>query len=82
MELNISDIMPPTKSSSIWNYFIEKDGDPSTALCQVSGCSKMSVSRGKLGTIKSALTVLSMKRHLQLNHTKQYHEFLQYEKKN
>ena len=80
MELNISDIMPPTKSSSIWNYFIEKDEDPSTALCQVPGCSKMSVSRGKLGTIKSALTVQSMKRHLQLNHTKQYHEFIQNEK--
>ena len=41
--------MPP-KSSRIWNTFKEKEGDPSTAICQIAECRKKEISRGKKGT--------------------------------
>ena len=51
--------MPP-KSSRIWNTFKEKEGDPSTAICQIAECRKKEVSRGKKGTPKSLLTTLKI----------------------
>ena len=51
--------MPP-KSSRIWNTFKEKEGDPSTAICQIAECRKKEVSRGKKGTPKSLLTIFKI----------------------
>ena len=40
--------MPP-KSSRIWNTFKEKEGDPSTAICEIAECRKKRSFKGQEG---------------------------------
>ena len=68
--------MPP-KSSRIWNTFKEKEGDSSTAICQIADCRKKEVSRGKKGTPKSLLTIESLKNHLKIHHNLEYRKYLE-----
>ena len=74
--------MPATKSSNIWERFKEMEGDPSTAICQIVGCKKKEVSRGKKGTPRSELTIESLKNHLKNNHKIEYKDFLDVTQKN
>ena len=68
--------MPPKKSSKIWSFFKEKEGDPSTAICQTPGCQKKEVSRGKKGAPRAELTSESLKSHLKNRHNAEYRKFL------
>ena len=68
--------MPP-KKSRIWDHFKEKEGDPSTAICQVIDCKKNEVSRGKKGVSRALLTIESLKNHLKIHHSAEYIIFLQ-----
>ena len=72
--------MPP-RISPIWEYFKEEENDPSVALCQVLGCRKPSVSRGKSGTARSNLTNSSMTNHMLTHHPVKYREFLESKQK-
>ena len=66
--------MPP-KVSPIWEYFVEDAKDPSIVLCQVVGCRKPTVSRGKTGTARSRMTNTSMTSHLANHHPTKFSEF-------
>ena len=72
--------MPP-RISPIWEYFKEEEKDPSVAVCQVVGCRKPSVSRGKSGTARSNLTNSSMTNHMLTHHPDKYREFLESKQK-
>jgi hypothetical protein len=72
--------MPP-KVSPVWKYFQEDTKDPSTVICQVVGCKKPTVSRGKVGSSRSNLTNTSMTTHLANHHPSKSQEFCESKEK-
>ena len=66
--------MPP-KKSPIWRHFLEDGNDPTTVICQVPGCKKPKVSRGKPTTGKGNLSNTSMVNHLKNNHPSVFANF-------
>ena len=68
------------KTNSVWNWFEEKPGDPSKALCQVVRCKKPIVSRGKTGTMRGKLSTGCLVTHLQNKHPSVYEEYLNRER--
>ena len=73
--------MGPPKVSPIWDYFKEDEFDYNWAICQVPGCKKARISRGKSGKPKSAMTTGVLDKHLLVHHPKTYHEFLKAKEK-
>ena len=67
--------MPP-KKSPIWKHFKDDLDDKTNAICQIPGCKKPKVSRGKEGSAKGNLSNASMANHLKTNHTKEYSDFM------
>ena len=66
--------MPP-KKSPIWKHFKDDVNDETNAICQIPGCKKPKVSRGKEGSAKGNLSNASMANHLKTNHPKEYSDF-------
>ena len=67
--------MPP-KKSPIWKHFKDDLDDKTNAICQIPGCKKPKVSRGKEGSAKGNLSNASMANHLKTNHPKEYSDFM------
>ena len=63
------------KTSQIWKYFVVAEDDPTKVLCQVPGCPKDCVSRGKTGSGTSHLTNTTMSGHLKKHHLDLYQQF-------
>ena len=66
--------MPP-KKSLLWKYYKDDVEDQTNVLCQIPGCKRAKVSRGKAGTNKGNLSNVPLANHLKNNHPKQYHEY-------
>ena len=66
--------MPP-KKSLLWKYYKEDVEDQTNVLCQIPGCKRPKISRGKAGTNKGNLSNVPMANHLKNNHSKQYNEY-------
>ena len=66
--------MPP-KKSILWKHYQEDIADPTNVFCQVPGCKKPKVSRGKTGSTRGNLSNVPMSNHLKNNHPKEFEEF-------
>ena len=65
----------PQKISPIWDYFVEDEKEPSYVICQIVGCKKKRISRGKGDKSKGKLTNSSMVSHLNVHHSMEFAEF-------